>query len=82
MTFIYNIDYIFYFKKNFLIKYVNNIIMSKSKTKNMKPLNPNTPSYKQPLQHNVEKAQKKDKIEPKKIFELMNATQKTKNNRR
>jgi len=56
--------------------------MSKSKTKNMKPLNPNTPSYKQPLQHNVEKAQKKDKIEPKKIFELMNATQKTKNNRR
>lgn len=59
--------------------------MSKNKTKNMKakhnyvkPLNPNIPSYKQPLQHNVEKAQKKDKIEPKKIFELMNATQKPK----
>ena len=48
----------------------------------MKPLNPNIPSYKQPLQHNVEKAQKKDKIEPKKIFELMNATQKPKKKRR
>ena len=53
-------------------------IPRKNKTKNMKPLNPNIPSYKQPLQHNVEKAQKKDKIEPKKIFELMNATQKPK----
>ena len=55
--------------------------MSKSKTKNMKALNPNIPSYKQPLQHNVEKAQQKDKIEPKKIFELMNATQKPRKNR-
>ena len=55
---------------------------NKCERKNMKPLNPNIPSYKQPLQHNVEKAQKKDKIEPKKIFELMSATQKPKKKRR
>jgi len=39
----------------------------------VKPLNPKTPNYKQPFQHNVEKAQEKDKINPKKIFELMGA---------
>lgn len=42
----------------------------------VKPLNPNTPNYKQPFQHKVEKAQEKDKINPKKIFELMNVKKK------
>lgn len=40
---------------------------------NVKPLNAKTPNYKQPIQHNVEKAQEKDKINPNKIFEMMNA---------
>lgn len=41
------------------------------KSKQMKPLNSNVPTYKQPLQHDVEKAQQREKIEPKKIFEMM-----------
>lgn len=41
----------------------------KSQTKYMKPLNTNTPTYKQGLQHDVEKAQVRDKIKPKEIFE-------------
>jgi len=41
------------------------------KSKQMRPLNSNVPTYKQPLQHDVEKAQKREKIEPKKIFEMM-----------
>jgi len=47
--------------------------MPKAKKKIAKPLNPNTPSYKQPSQHNVEKAQEKDKIKPEKIFDMMGA---------
>jgi hypothetical protein len=45
--------------------------MPKASKKNVKPLDPNKPSYKQPAQHNVEKAQEKDKIKPDKIFEMM-----------
>tara|TARA_R110000824_G_scaffold115951_1_gene267176 strand:- start:585 stop:761 length:177 start_codon:yes stop_codon:yes gene_type:complete len=43
---------------------------SKKNTKktNMKPL-PKVPTYKQNLQHNVEKAQKPEKINPNQIFE-------------
>jgi len=41
----------------------------KSKSKTMKPLDANTKDYKQPMQHDVEKAQAKDKIRPKSIFE-------------
>jgi hypothetical protein len=48
--------------------------------KTVKPLNPNTPTYKQPLQHDVEKAQQRDKIRPKDIFEQMNAQKKPKKN--
>jgi hypothetical protein len=48
--------------------------MPKAKKKNVKPLDPNKPNYKQPSQHNVEKAQEKDKIKPEKIFEMMGAT--------
>lgn len=47
--------------------------MPKAKKKNVKPLDPNKPSYKQPSQHNVEKAQQKDKVKPEKIFEMMGA---------
>ncbi len=50
--------------------------MKKTKSKTIKPLNPNTPTYRQPLQHDVEKAQQKDKIRPKDIFEQMNAQKK------
>lgn len=46
--------------------------------KTMKPLNPKTPTYKQPLQHDVEKAQEKDKIKPKDIFEQMGVQKKPK----
>jgi hypothetical protein len=46
--------------------------------KTVKPLNPNTPTYKQPLQHDVDKAQQRDKIRPKDIFEQMNAQKKPK----
>ena len=48
--------------------------MPKAKKKTMKPLNPNKPNYKQPSQHDVEKAQQKDKIKPEKIFDMMGAT--------
>lgn len=41
----------------------------KSKSKTMKPLDPKMKDYKQPMQHDVEKAQVKDKIRPKSIFE-------------
>ena len=41
----------------------------KSKSKTMKPLDPKMKDYKQPMQHDVEKAQAKDKIRPKTIFE-------------
>ena len=46
----------------------------RSKTKKIKPLNRNIPNYKQPLQHDVEKAQEKPKIKPAEIFEMMGAT--------
>lgn len=49
--------------------------MTKAKKKIVKPLNPNTPTYKQPSQHNVEKAQEKEKIKPEKIFDMMGAKQ-------
>lgn len=41
---------------------------SKKKT-TMKPMNTKTPDYKKGLQHDVEKAIKPDKINPKQIFE-------------
>lgn len=40
-------------------------------SKALKPLDPRVPSYRQKLQHDVEKAQEKDKIKPNKIFEMM-----------
>ena len=46
---------------------------NKTKKTNIKPLNSNVPNYKQPLQHNVEKALVRDKIKPNDIFEMMNA---------
>ena len=46
----------------------------KERTKNIKPLNKKIPNYKQPLQHDVEKAQVKPKIKPAEIFEMMGAT--------
>lgn len=42
---------------------------SKKKKTNMKPLNSNVPTYKQKLQHDVEKAQKPEKINPNQIFD-------------
>lgn len=39
----------------------------------VKRLDSKIPTYKQPLQHDVEKAQQKDKIKPKDIFEQMGA---------
>jgi hypothetical protein len=53
--------------------------------KTIKPLNPKNPTYKQPLQHDVEKAQSRDKIRPKDIFEQMDVQKKSKkkkNNKR
>lgn len=51
--------------------------------KTMRPLNPKTPSYKQPMQHDVEKAQARDKIKPNKIFEQYSSKpNKKKNNRK
>ena len=46
--------------------------MPKKSTKYVKPMNSKTPTYKQGLQHNVEKAQVRDKIKPKEIFEMKN----------
>jgi hypothetical protein len=43
--------------------------MPKKTTKYMKAMNSNIPTYKQGLQHNVEKAQVRDKIKPNEIFE-------------
>jgi len=48
--------------------------------KTMKPLNAKTPSYKQPMQHNVEQAQARDKIQPNKIFEQYSSKPKKKDN--
>jgi hypothetical protein len=48
------------------------------KGKTMMPLNSKIQTYKQPLQHDVEKAQEKDKIKPQDIFEQMGATKKKK----
>jgi len=48
------------------------------KTKYVKALNTNTPTYKQGLQHDVEKAQVRDKIKPNEIFE----TNKKKNSKK
>ena len=42
---------------------------TKTKKINVKPLNPNKPSYKQGLQFDIQKQLKPDKINPKKIFE-------------
>lgn len=50
--------------------------------KTMRPLNPKTPSYKQPMQHDVEKAQARDKIQPNKIFEQYSSKPNKKNNKR
>jgi len=52
--------------------------MPYTKKTNMKPLNGNVAPYKQKLQHNVEKAQKPEKINPKKIFENKSAKKKSK----
>tara|TARA_R110000765_G_scaffold411498_1_gene510642 strand:- start:27 stop:230 length:204 start_codon:yes stop_codon:yes gene_type:complete len=49
----------------------------KVKVKVEKPLM-NKPDYKQPLQFNIEKEIVPDKIQPKKIFDLMGATPKPK----
>ena len=43
--------------------------MPKKNQRYMKPMNSSTPTYKQGLQHNVEKAQVRDKIKPNEIFE-------------
>ena len=56
---------------------------TKIKVKVEKPLM-NKPDYKQPLQYNIEKEIVPDKIQPKKIFDLMGASPtqpKTKSNR-
>ena len=50
---------------------------TKIKVKVEKPLM-NKPNYKQPLQFNIEKEIVPDKIQPKKIFDLMGATPKPK----
>jgi hypothetical protein len=39
----------------------------------IQPLDPRVPNYKQKLQHDVEKAQEKDRIKPNEIFEMMGA---------
>ena len=41
--------------------------------KAIKPLDSRVPNYKQKLQHDVQKAQEKDKIKPNEIFEMMGA---------
>ena len=46
--------------------------------KKIKQMNKSIPTYKQPLQHDVEKAQQKEKINPKKIFESSNNNNKKK----
>ena len=46
---------------------------TKIKVKVEKPLM-NKPDYKQPLQYNIEKEIVPDKIQPKKIFDLMGAS--------
>lgn len=53
-----------------------------SVAKTMKPLNSKIQTYKQPLQHDVEKAQQKDKIKPQDIFEQMGATKKKTNRKK
>lgn len=40
--------------------------------KKIKPINVNTPNYKQNLNYDVEKGIKPDKIDPKKIFDGYN----------
>jgi hypothetical protein len=50
--------------------------------KSMKPLDARKQTYKQPLQHDVEKAQEKDKIKPQDIFEQMGGTNKKKNKKK
>ena len=56
--------------------------MPYTKKTNMKPLNGNVAPYKQKLQHNVEKAQKPEKINPKKIFENKSAKKKSKKSKK
>lgn len=51
---------------------------TKSKSKTMKPLDSQKQTYKQPLQHNIEKAQQRDKIKPYDIFEQMGAKKSSK----
>jgi hypothetical protein len=41
--------------------------------KAIKPLDSRVPNYKQKLQHDVQKAQEKDRIKPNEIFEMMGA---------
>lgn len=44
--------------------------MPYKKKTTMKPMNTKTPNYKKGLQHDVEKAIKPDKINPKQIFDM------------
>tara|TARA_R110000823_G_scaffold300541_1_gene421369 strand:+ start:283 stop:483 length:201 start_codon:yes stop_codon:yes gene_type:complete len=48
--------------------------MPKKAKTTMKPLNPKTLGYKQPLQHKVIEAAKPEKINPKEIFEIKSGT--------
>jgi len=41
-------------------------------------MNTSIPSYKQPSQHSVERAQRPDKIRPKEIFEMMDGKKSSK----
>ena len=49
----------------------------KSKVKTEKPLNGNTANYRQPLQSEIEKEIKKDKLKPSEIFEGLKTNKKT-----
>jgi hypothetical protein len=49
----------------------------KSKVKTEKPLNGNTANYRQPLQSEIEKEIKKDKLKPVEIFDDFKKEKKT-----
>lgn len=49
----------------------------KGKVKTEKPLNENTANYRQPLQSEIEKEIKKDKLKPNEIFDGFNKEKKT-----
>jgi len=46
----------------------------KGRPKTLKQLDAKIPCYCQKMQHNVEKANEKPKIQPEKIFEMMSGT--------